>query len=413
MPILVCGLNHKTAPLNIREAAACGPEKTAKLLQNLLAQKAANEGVLLSTCNRTELYVHTENVAEFNQWFFQQGEICTPHMSQHWYQHFDIAAVRHLMRVASGLDSMALGESQILAQLKEAYRLARHINTMGQQLERLLQNVFSVTKYIRHTTGIGTQSVSIAYMAVKLVKQIFANLSRCRVLVIGAGQTAELTVMHLLSSGVKQITIANRSIDHAQEMAQKYQARAIPLSDISQILHENDIVIAATSSELPLIGKGLVERVLKMRKHKPMFMLDLSVPRNIENEIGQLEDVYLYNLDDMQKLTDENQKSRLQAAEQAEALVNIQADYFMRELRSQSAVDLICAYRDKITDLQEVELQKALEALQRGEVPQDVLKMMSQSLINKIMHDPSAQLKKAAREGQLETLIFAKEIFNL
>ncbi len=413
MPLIVYGLNHKTASLDIREQVAFAPEKTPLALQKLFQSNAANEVMILSTCNRTEIYSHAEHPEALAEWLRQHALLSQAAATDSWYCYQDQQMVRHVMRVASGLDSMVVGEAQILGQMKNAFELARQAGTIGGRLERLFQTVFAVTKQVRTETGVGMSPVSVVYSAVTLAKHIFTDLSKCNVLLIGAGQTIELAAMHLANCGVKRIIIANRSLSKAQQLADKFYGHGIVLADIPLYLAQTDIVITATASQLPVLGKGSVERALKARKHRPMFMVDLAVPRDIEPEIKNLADVYLYDLDDLQALIKENLKSRQEAAKQAEEIIEIQAKYFMRELQALNAVDTICAYREKLDQLRDQELTKALDLLQRGEAPQIVLTEMARTLTNKILHMPSTQLRQAAFDGQLELLLLARRLFDL
>lgn len=413
MTLIAYSLSHKTAPLSLREKLVFSPEQSSAVLKKLIQEGAANEAMMLFTCNRTEVYAHSSDQQSFEYWLNQIIGNCVPLTPQNWGLYLNQDAVRHAMSVASGLEAMVLGESQVLAQMRAAVSLAQQQGTLGRQLHKLFQTVFMVAKQIRSQTGIGGNPVSMAYAAVKLAKKIFANLNKSTVLLIGAGQNVELVAMHLINSGIKRIIVANRTFENAQQLAHKLQAHAITMEDISTYLPEADIVISSTASPVPILGKTVIERSLKIRKHRPMFMVDLAVPRDIDPSVGALEDVYLYNVDDLQHVIDNNMSARAEAAKQAREIIDIQAQYFMREIQGLNAVDTICNYRDKITQLRDEEVAKALAALRKGESAEVALLQLAQSLANKIMHEPTTQLRKAASDGQWELLMLARKLFGI
>lgn len=412
MKLLALGLNHKTAPLEIRERILFTPETIPTALQDLMQRQAVNEAVLLSTCNRTELYGIGASVENIQDWLIEHSAQA-PSLTPYIYTYSDQQAVQHLMRVASGLDSMVLGENQIFGQLKNAFVLAQHNGAVGGHLERLFRHVFAVSKQVRTDTGVGANPITIAYAVVSIAKKIFAELNQCRVLLLGAGETIELVATHLHSQGVQRLIIANRSFDKANHLAQKFNAQAIGLPELNSHLKDIDLVITATNSQLPLLGKGAIESALKSRKRKPMLLIDLAVPRNIEPEVTNLEDVYLYNLDDLQKIINENLKSREEAAKQAESLIEIKAAHFMRELKSLEAVDTIRALREKLNQMTDQELRDALNQLKQGKNPEEVLKLLTHNMLQKILHLPTVQLRQAAYDGQLELLLLARRLFQL
>jgi glutamyl-tRNA reductase len=413
MTLIAYSLSHKTAPLSTREKLVFSPEQSAVALKQLINAGAANEAMMLFTCNRTEVYAHSNDRQNFEHWLNQLIGNYVPLTPDNWCLYLDHDAVRHAMSVASGLEAMVLGESQVLAQMRAAVSLAQQQGTLGRQLHKLFQTVFMVAKQIRSQTGIGTNPVSMAYAAVKLAKKIFANLSKATVLLIGAGQNVELVAMHLINSGVKRIIVANRSFENAQQLAHKFQAHAIAMEDIPVYLHEADIVISSTASPMPILGKSVIERTLKIRKHRPMFMVDLAVPRDIDPSIAVLEDVYLYNIDDLQHVIDNNMSARAEAARQAQDIIDIQVQYFMREMQGLNAVDMICNYRDKITQMRDEEITKALATLRKGESAEIALIQLAQGLVNKVMHEPTTQLRQAALDGQWELLMLARKLFGL
>jgi glutamyl-tRNA reductase len=415
MPLIACGINHKTAPLAIREQIALLPEHTPIALRGLLKEGAVNEAVILSTCNRTEIYSDTNTLAlpRFIDWLTQHPQIGKVAGSDHWYWHQDQQAVGHIMRVASGLDSMMLGEPQILGQMKQAFLLAQETGTVGAKLRHLLQKVFSVTKQVRTETNIGVHPVSIAYAAVSLAKRIFSDLSKAQVLLVGAGQTIELLALHLSDHGVKHFIFTNRSLNKAEDLAAQFGGQAIPMTDIPFCLQKVNIVVSATSSPLPILGKGMVESALKIGKRRALLMLDMAVPRDIEPEVAQLEDIYLYNIDHLQEIVQENLKSRLDAAQQAEAVIDLHARYYMRQLEARDVDQTICAYREKLENFRDTALSKALGDLNQGETPEIVLKQMARLLTNKILHMPSVQLRQAALNNQNDLLLAARKLFDL
>ncbi len=383
------------------------------VLRTLLERGAANEAVILSTCNRTEIYTHTPFLPKLVDWLNHQPQMANIANSIHWYWHQDYLAVKHMMRVASGLDSMVLGEPQILGQMKQAFLLAEEVGTVGIELKRLLQKIFSVTKQVRSQTNIGTNSVSVAYVAVSLAKRIFSDLSKAQVLLVGAGQTIELAALHLADNGVKNFVFANRSMAKAIHLAQQFHGQNIALTDIPLYLPKMDIVVSATSSPLPIFGKGMVETALKAGKRRALLMLDIAVPRDIEPEVAKLEDVYLYNMDNLQAIVQENRKSRLDAAEQAEAIIDIQARSYIKQLESQDANQTIRACREKLEELRDREIAKALNSLSCGKNPTLVLTEMARLLTNKILHTPSVQLRQAGFDKRVELLLAARKLFGL
>jgi glutamyl-tRNA reductase len=318
-----------------------------------------------------------------------------------------------MMRVASGLDSLVLGEPQILGQMKTAYAVAREAGTVGPLLGRLFQATFSTAKAVRTDTAIGENPVSVAFAAVSLAKQIFSDLQRSQALLIGAGETITLVARHLHEQGVKRIVVANRTLERGRFLAEQVGGQAIMLADIGQELANSDIVISSTASQLPILGKGAVERALKQRKHKPMFMVDIAVPRDIEPEVGELDDIYLYSVDDLHEVIEENLRSRQGAAQAAEELVAAGADDFMLRLRELAAVDVLKAYRQQAERLRDEELAKAQRLLANGSDPLEVAAALARGLTNKLLHAPSVQLKKLSADGRLDALAVAQELFAL
>lgn len=410
MSLIACGINHRTAPLALREQFTVAPEKIRQTLRDLVSLPEVYEAAVLSTCHRTEFYCHVQQMHDVVGWLKRYHQQDIEHCL---YLHQEQEAVRHMMRVASGLDSLVLGEPQILGQMKSAFINARQAGTLGKQLHRLFQYVFVVTKQVRTDTAIGISPVSIAYAAVALSRKIFTDLSAATVLLIGAGETVELAARHFYDQGVRRFMFANRTLSRAQRLAAKWQGTALSLQEIPLYLHAADIVLSATSSALPILGKGLVETALKAQKRRPMLMLDIAVPRDIEPEVATLADVYLYTVDDLQGIVAENLKGRQDAAIQAEKIIDFQAAHYMRNLRSLDSVPTICAFRERVETIRNEELSKARRQLQRGVSPDDVLAQMARSLANKFMHGPSIFLRQAAYNEERDVLLLARQLFDL
>jgi len=415
MALLAVGLNHKTAPVQIRERVAFAPDQLPETLRNLAAQANISEAAILSTCNRTEMLccVDVADSAIIIEWLRQHHQFSENELNPYIYIHPEQMAVRHMLRVASGLDSLVLGEPQILGQLKAAYSTAREAGTVGTQLSKLFEYTFSVAKQVRTDTAIGASPVSVAFSAVSLSKQIFSDLSEHTALLIGAGETIELAARHLKESGIKRLIIANRTLARAEALVKELDGYAITLSEIPAHLAEADIVISSTASQLPILGKGAVERAIKARKHQPILMVDIAVPRDIEEEVGELDDIYLYTVDDLQEIIDEGLRSRQEAALQAEEIIDTQVIHFMGWLRSLDAVSTIRSYRSKIDVIREAELDKARRMLAQGNDPEKVLVQLARSLTNKIAHTPSAQMKQAGFNGRVDLLDAARELLDL
>jgi glutamyl-tRNA reductase len=415
MAFIALGINHKTASVEVRERVAFTPEQLVEALQQLCRLTPSREAAILSTCNRSELYLEQDQLSadEVLRWLADFHQLNLDELRACAYVHQDDAAVRHMMRVACGLDSMILGEPQILGQLKSAYAVAREAGTVGPLLGRLFQATFSTAKSVRTDTAIGENPVSVAFAAVSLAKQIFANLHRSQALLIGAGETISLVARHLHDQGVKRIVVANRTLERASSLAEQFGAHAVLLSEIPDELVNSDIVISSTASQLPILGKGAVERALKKRKHKPIFMVDIAVPRDIEPQVGELDDVYLYTVDDLHEVIEENLKTRQGAAQAAEEMVAAGTQDFMLRLRELLAVDVLRAYRQQAERLRDEELAKAQRLLASGGNAEQVLAQLARGLTNKLLHAPSVQMKKLTAAGRLDALDLAQELFAL
>jgi glutamyl-tRNA reductase len=415
MSILVIGLNHKTAPVEIRERLTFGPDIIAGALRSLKEHPAVKEAVILSTCNRTEAYcsLSQEDHEPLADWLSEFHGIESDRVNPYLYSYFGEDAVKHLLRVACGLDSLVLGEPQILGQVKAAFQIATGAGATGKLLSKLFQHAFSAAKHIRTDTAIGNSPVSVAFAAVSLAKQIFSELSEQTALLIGAGETIELAARHLSQNGIGRIIVANRTVEKAHALAVQLDGFAIALTELSVHLAEADIVISSTASPVPVLGKGTVESALKERKHRPIFMVDIAVPRDIEPEVSDLSDIYLYTVDDLDEVIQENMRSREEAAEQAEEIIERYVDEYLGWLRSLDAVELIQDYRSYAERLRDEVIQKALQQLKNGKPPEEVMQFMGYTLTNKLLHTPSAQLRLAGFNGQNDLLEAANTLFQL
>jgi glutamyl-tRNA reductase len=421
MTLFVFGINHTTASVDMREKLAFAPEITAPALQQLLAQAPVAEAAILSTCNRTEIYGKltspepTQAGAQqvISNWLSDFHNVDADEVQAHSYFQEADQAVKHMMRVASGLDSRVLGEPQILGQLKSSFSVARQEKTATRYLIRMFQSAFNMAKYVRTHTAIGENPVSVAYAAVSMARQIFANLENQTALLIGAGETIELVARHLHDAGIKQITVANRTLTRAQELASEFDAHAVLLSDIPDHLASSDIIISSTASQLPILGKGAVERALKERKHNLMFMVDIAVPRDIEAEVADLDDVYLYTVDDLKDVIDEGVRSRQEAAKAAEVMIEEGLETYKEAERSLDAVDSIRDYRARMESIRDDEIERAMALLAKGEEAPIVMQRLARAITNKMMHAPTVQLKKASALGDDQSLALLQTMFDL
>ena len=409
MSVFALGLNHTTAPLDLRGRLAFAPEQLAPALHGLRErlQRKLPEAALVSTCNRTELYVAAgpepvhELVRPTLDWLAEQGGISGGQLLDYSYVMEDQAAARHAFRVASGLDSMVLGEPQILGQMKQAVRVASEAGTLGTTLHQLFQRSFAVAKEVRTSTEIGAHSISMAAAAVRLAAQLFEDLREIKVLFVGAGEMIELVATHFEARAPKSIALANRTLERGERLAARFGGEAMRLSDIPQRLHEFDAVISCTASSLPIIGLGAVERALKARRHRPMFMVDLAVPRDIEPEVAQVADVYLYTVDDLSALVQTAGSKRQAAVQQAEAIIDAGVQSFAHWLDQRAAVPLIQALNRQADDWGAVEMARARKALARGEPAEKVLEALARGITHKMLHGTLAELHAA--EGDERT----------
>ncbi|MGF6965316.1 glutamyl-tRNA reductase [Paraburkholderia sp. WC7.3g] len=363
----------------------------------------APEAAILSTCNRTELYCATDDLAAREasvQWLSKYHNLPIDELAPHVYALPQSEAVRHAFRVASGLDSMVLGETQIVGQMKDAVRTASEAGALGTYLNQLFQRTFAVAKEVRSTTEIGAQSVSMAAAAVRLAQRIFDKIANQRVLFIGAGEMIELCATHFAAQFPRELIVANRTAERGTRLAERFNGRAIPLSELPARMHEFDIIVSCTASTLPIIGLGAVERAVKARRHRPIFMVDLAVPRDIEPEAGQLEDVFLYTVDDLGAIVREGNASRQAAVAQAEAIIETRVQNFMQWLDARSIVPVIRHMHTQADTLRRAEVERAQKMLARGDDPAAVLEALSQSLTNKLIHGPTHALNRASSDNR-------------
>lgn len=414
MPIVALGLNHNTAPVDVREQVAFVGDSLHEPLSQLKSVHGISEAAIVSTCNRTEIYCGLQSGFEQTvaQWFHTYHQQPPHHFAPYLVQREDRDAVHHLLRVSCGLDSMILGEPQVLGQIKKAFSEAGRIGVLGNHLTQLFQHAFRVAKQVRTDTAIGSSPVSVAFAAVTLAKQIFSELNDRTVLLIGAGETIELTARHLQAHGIGKMIIANRSIERAAQLASQFGAQAVEIKQVLDLLEQADIVVSSTASQLPILGKGAVEQALKVRKHRMIFMIDLAVPRDIEPQVGELEDVFLYAVDDLHKVVLEGQQKRLDAAAQAEQIIDTQVDVFMRQARSQDSASIIRHYRDYADAIKQAEVDKAKKALQAGKPSDTVIDELAHRLSNKLLHNPFMKLRVAAEEDDQVTLAAARKLFQ-
>lgn len=419
MTLLALGINHKTAPIDLRERVIFSPDTLNQALGSLLAQPLVQGSVVLSTCNRTELYLSVEQQADLQdalvRWLCDYHQLNPDEIRHSLYWYLGDAAVIHLMRVASGLDSQVLGEPQILGQVKKAFAESRRGHGLSLDLERLFQKSFSVAKRVRTETAIGSHAVSVAFAACMLARQIFESLAEVTVLLVGAGETTELVARHLHQHKVKRLLIANRTREQAQRLADKMHSDIISLSlvEIDSQLEQADIIITSTASTLPIIGKEMIERALKQRGYQPMLLVDIAVPRDIAPEVSQLANAYLYTVDDLQTILDKNLEQRKKAAVLAETIVAQESLDFMGWLRSQSAVEIIRDYRTQADILRADFEARALAALRLGADPEVVVKEMFHKLTNRLIHMPTKSLEHAAREGDIQRLQILRDSLRL
>ncbi|OBU42476.1 glutamyl-tRNA reductase [Photobacterium damselae] len=415
MTLLALGINHKTATVDLREKVAFSPEKLTRALQELELHPEVTSGVIVSTCNRTEVYcdISQSGPGVIIDWLTNFHQITAEELMPSLYFYEEQAAARHLMRVACGLDSLVLGEPQILGQVKQSYSDAKDNDAVQGTLEKLFQKTFTVAKRVRTETDIGGNAVSVAFAACTLARQIFESLHGISVLLVGAGETIELVARHIVEQGCSSLIVANRTRERAEKFSTEFGAEVIGLEQIPEHLHRADIVISSTASPLPIIGKGMVENALKARRHQPMLLVDIAVPRDIEAEVGELNDAYLYSVDDLHSIVEKNREQRKVAAIQAEAIVSEESAAFMSWLRSLEAVDSIRQYRHHAEEIKGELLTRSLQAIASGANPEKVLAELSNKLTNKLIHAPTKAMQQAAHNGDPDKLAVIRETLGL
>jgi glutamyl-tRNA reductase len=416
MTIIALGINHKSAPVNLREKVAFSPDKLAHALQSCPQYTGAKQVVILSTCNRTEVYIKAkqpEDADKLCQWLADFHQTDYEIINQHSYVKHGDNAINHLMRVACGLDSLIIGEPQILGQVKQAYTESKNAGKISAEFEKLFQSTFSIAKKVRTDTEIGANAVSVAFAAVQLAKQIFSKLTHSNVLLIGAGETIELVAKHLVDADAKSITVANRTLSRASKLAQGLNGTAITISQIPEHLAQADIVISSTASSLPLIGQGTVATALKTRKHKPMLLIDLAVPRDIEYEVGELDDAYLYTVDDLQNIVEQNVANREVAAQQAEHMISKMVISYGSWQQHYQNVDLIKNYREKAEQTRDDALQRALRQIDDGIEPDEAMKELAFKLTQAMLHGPTKALQQASKLPDDNNLNFLAKALGL
>lgn len=420
MVLVVLGINHTTAKVSVREKVAFAPDQIAGALNSVCDLPPVLEATILSTCNRTELVLACEDSSELAEiqadimeWLAHFHQVALEDIRECTYCYQQQNGLKHLMSVACGLDSMVLGEPQILGQMKSAYASAVDVGTAKSLLSKVFQYTFSTAKTVRTQTAIGANPVSVAYAAVNLSQHIFSSLAGKTALLIGAGETIELVARHLKEQGVSRMVVANRTLERGQALVESLEGRAVLLTDIPDELAKVDIVISSTASQLPILGKGMVERALKKRKHKPIFMVDIAVPRDIEPEVGELADIYLYTVDDLTGIIDENRKAREAEAVKAEDLIGHAAHEFEKQLRSRDVVATLKAYREQAESIRDEEVKKALKQLENGTRPEEILHVLARGITNKLIHTPCTQMKQAAADGRTDVIDWTHELLGL
>ena len=404
LQLFTLGLNHETAPLAMRERVAFATERLQEALTELTRVRPVREAAILSTCNRTELYCAAGEPEHALEWMAGYHKLNSHELHGYTYTLTAEDSVRHAFRVASGLDSMVLGEPQILGQMKDAVRSAEAAGTLGTTLHKLFQRSFAVAKEVRSNTGIGANVVSMAAASVKLAMRIFPAISDQKVLFIGAGEMIELCATHFAAQHPRSMAFANRTLERAEHLAQRFDGHALPLRDLPEFLPEYDIVVSCTASSLPILGKGTMERAIRARRHRPVFMVDLAVPRDIEPEVSGMDDVFLYTLDDLAELVREGVDARQSAVAQAEAIIETQVGSFLHWMKARANVPLIKALRDTAEDARRAEVERAMRLLSRGDDPKAVLEALSHGLTNPLMHGPTQALHHNEGDGGDESL---------
>jgi glutamyl-tRNA reductase len=413
MPLYALGLNHSTAPLKVRELVAFQMDTLGAALRDLLGQPKVKEAAILSTCNRTEIYFNGAETEPVVQWLEAFHRVPKASLSQYVYTLPQEKAVPHAFRVASGLDSMVLGEPQILGQMKQAVKTAAAAGSLGLVLNRLFQRTFAVAKDVRTHTDIGSASISMAAAAIKLAERIFPSITEQRVLLIGAGEMIDLCATHFAARRPRSITVANRTLERGAALASRMQADAITLHELPERLPQFDIIVTSTASSLPILGKGMLERAIKTRRHAPVFIADLAVPRDVESEVAELDDVFLYGIDDLANIVKDNLQIRVEAVAEAEALIAVQAESFLRWLEGRAVVPTITALHGHHDALRAAELERARRLLASGTPADQVLEQLARGLTHKFLHGPTQALNQAGEAERAELLAVLQRVYHL
>lgn len=411
MQLFSFGLNYQSAPVEIRERIAFPESSLSVALRDLSVQAEVEESAIISTCNRTEIYCRTENPPAVVDWLCRFHQVSAEQLLPHLYQLHDEDAVAHAFRVASGMNSMVLGEAQILGQVKQAVRIAGETGSLGWLLNKLFQQTFAVAKEVRTQTGIGAQSVSLAAAAIRMSSRVLGAVPKLNVLLVGAGEMMELVATHVAAHTPRYLAVTNRTLERATQLAERYGGNAFTLAEMPREMAKFDMVISCTGAPLPIIGKGLMESVLRQRRYRPVVMIDLAVPRDIETEVSQLENVFLYTIDDLGKIIEEGREARQTAATEAETIISDQVNIFMNWLRNREVVPVIKQLRGHAESYRQLELERARKLLARGDKPEDVIEALSQGLMNKFLHHPTQLLQQAAPDEQPQLIQLLPRLF--
>ncbi len=413
MPLYTLGLNHATAPVKVREQVAFQPDTLGAALRDLIAQPSVKEAAILSTCNRTEVYFSAAEATPVERWLESFHRVPSDSLHPYVYTLPQDRAVSHAFRVASGLDSMVLGEPQILGQMKQAVRSAEAAGALGLILNRLFQRTFAVAKDVRTNTDIGSASISMAAAAVKLAERIYPSLAEQHLLLIGAGEMIDLAAKHFAAKTPKSITVANRTLERGEQLAARFGASAITLNELPERLAQFDMIVTSTASSLPILGKGLLERAIKSRRHRPMFIVDLAVPRDVEPEVAELDDIFLYSVDDLANIVKDNLQIRVDSLAQAEALIAEQAQSFLRWLDGRSVIPTLTALQGHHESLRAAEVERARKLLAGGAAPEQVIEQLARGLTNKFLHAPAQALTRAGEAERTQLLAMLHHIYQL
>ena len=413
MPLYALGLNHATAPIKVREQVAFQPDTLGVALRDLIAQPSVKEAAILSTCNRTEVYFSAAEAAPVERWLESFHRVPSESLHPYVYTLPQDRAVSHAFRVASGLDSMVLGEPQILGQMKHAVRSAEAAGALGLILNRLFQRTFAVAKDVRTNTDIGSASISMAAAAVKLAERIYPSLADQHLLLIGAGEMIDLAAAHFAAKHPKSITVSNRTLERGEQLAARFGANAITLNELPERLAQFDMIVTSTASSLPILGKGLLERAIKSRRHTPMFIVDLAVPRDVEPEAAELDDVFLYSIDDLANIVKDNLQIRVDALTQAEEMIAEQAQSFLRWLDGRSVIPTLTALQGHHETLRAAEVERARRLLAGGAAPEQVIEQLARGLTNKFLHAPAQALTRAGDAERAQLLAMLHHIYQL